>query len=430
MKSSESSPTPRARNLLRELSDQAVLETVFREGPITRPELAARTGLSKPTVSEAVRRLMQERLIRSAGVRSGSLGRSPVSYVVDNSAGYVIGVDVGGTNVRVAAVDLYGEVLVRRTEQQTTDGGRSLAHQINALVRETIRTAGATHTQLLAVGASVLKPERGGPGAGGGPGPARPDAARPDAAGPDAFGAGTLGADTLGADAFGRRADPLGLLRDQLDVPVLVDSSINLSAVGEKWRGLAAGVSDFVFVSVGASVGTGLVVGDQLVRGAHLAAGNIAALPGSPAGLLGERSGRTPLESMGARALVEQAARFPWAGEVPRTIAEIFDRLEADPSALEVLHAEAARIAFAIATVCAIVDPELVVLGGGIGSYPQLLGPVRELSAAQVPHAVRIESSLLGDQAALYGALAVALRDAREQLFRRSLRPASIAHDI
>jgi predicted NBD/HSP70 family sugar kinase len=402
MKSSESSPTPRARNLLRELSDQAVLETVFREGPITRPELAARTGLSKPTVSEAVRRLMQERLIRSAGVRSGSLGRSPVSYVVDNSAGYVIGVDVGGTNVRVAAVDLYGEVLVRRTEQQATDGGRSLAHQINALVRETIRTAGATHTQLLAVGASVLKPERGGPG----------------------------GPDTGGPDTFGRRADPLGLLRDQLDVPVLVDSSINLSAVGEKWRGLAAGVSDFVFVSVGASVGTGLVVGDQLVRGAHLAAGNIAALPGSPAGLLGERSGRTPLESMGARALVEQAARFPWAGEVPRTIAEIFDRLEADPSALEVLHAEAARIAFAIATVCAIVDPELVVLGGGIGSYPQLLGPVRELSAAQVPHAVRIESSLLGDQAALYGALAVALRDAREQLFRRGLRPASIAHDI
>jgi predicted NBD/HSP70 family sugar kinase len=414
MKSSESSPTPRARNLLRELSDQAVLETVFREGPITRPELAARTGLSKPTVSEAVRRLMQERLIRSAGVRSGSLGRSPVSYVVDNSAGYVIGVDVGGTNVRVAAVDLYGEVLVRRTEQQTTDGGRSLAHQINALVRETIRTAGATHTQLLAVGASVLTPERGGPSAGG-PGAGRPGVAGPGVAGPD---------------AFGRRADPLGLLRDQLDVPVLIDSSINLSAVGERWRGLAAGVSDFVFVSVGASVGTGLVVGDQLVRGAHLAAGNIAALPGSPAGLLGERSGATPLESMGARALVAQAARFPWAGEVPRTIAEIFDRVETDPSALEVLHAEAARIAFAIATVCAIVDPELVVLGGGIGSYPQLLGPVRELSAAQVPHAVRIESSLLGDQAALYGALAVALRDAREQLFRRSLRPASIAHDI
>src|SRR5882672_951899 len=87
----------RPGNLLRELSDQTVLEVIFREGPITRPEISAHTSLSKPTVSDAVRRLMQERLIRSAGVRSGKLGRSPVSYVVDDAAGYVIGVDVGGT---------------------------------------------------------------------------------------------------------------------------------------------------------------------------------------------------------------------------------------------------------------------------------------------------------------------------------------------
>ena len=76
----------------------------------------------------------------------------------------------------------------------------------------------------------------------------------------------------------------------------------------------------------------------------------------------------------------------------------------------------AARLGSAIATVCAILDPELVVLGGGIGSSPLLLRPVRGAAAALVPLTARIETSLLGDQAALRGAIAVALHAARSQL--------------
>ncbi|MDQ6841935.1 MAG: hypothetical protein M3025_05870, partial [Actinomycetota bacterium] len=68
------------------------------------------------------------------------------------------------------------------------------------------------------------------------------------------------------------------------------------------------------------------------------------------------------------------------------------------------------------ATVCAILDPELVVLGGGIGSNPLLLRPVRGAAAALVPITARIETSRLGDRAALQGAVAVALHAARSQL--------------
>jgi predicted NBD/HSP70 family sugar kinase len=70
----------------------------------------------------------------------------------------------------------------------------------------------------------------------------------------------------------------------------------------------------------------------------------------------------------------------------------------------------------AIATVCAILDPELVVLGGGIGASPLLLRPVRGSAAALVPITARIETSLLGDRAALQGAIAVALHAARAML--------------
>src|ERR1700734_1133876 len=90
-------------SLLRELGEQAVLETIFRKGPITRPEIAAATSLSKPTVSAAVSRLEQGGLVRADGTRAGQRGRKPVSYVVSSRAGFVVGGDIGGSNVRVAA---------------------------------------------------------------------------------------------------------------------------------------------------------------------------------------------------------------------------------------------------------------------------------------------------------------------------------------
>jgi predicted NBD/HSP70 family sugar kinase len=88
----------------------------------------------------------------------------------------------------------------------------------------------------------------------------------------------------------------------------------------------------------------------------------------------------------------------------------------ADANAAAVVQNVAARLGAAIATVCAILDPELVVLGGGIGSSPLLLSPVRGAAAALVPMTARIETSLLGDRAALQGAIAVALHAARSEL--------------
>jgi len=93
-----------------------------------------------------------------------------------------------------------------------------------------------------------------------------------------------------------------------------------------------------------------------------------------------------------------------------------------DADAREVVDGVARRLGAAIASVIAVVDPELVVLGGGIGSNPSLLGPVRGTVAELVPLTARIETSRLGDQAALHGAVAAALREAREQLFTRAAR--------
>lgn len=387
----------RSLNLLRELSDQAVLEVIFRDGPITRPEIAEHTGLSKPTVSDAVRRLMQARLVRPMGVRPGKPGRSPVSYAVDNAAGFVVGVDIGGTNLRVSAVDIYGEKLA--SQEQPTDIGstRAVARQVYEMVRDAIRTAGATHGQLLALGVST-------------PGVVDPVTRRV-----------TSLAYNISPDGA---YDPLALIRDRYDVPLLVDNNINLSAIGEKWRGLATGVSNFVFVSIGAGVGMGIVLSDELVRGAHGAAGEICYLPftADPFDDRHRMHGAFEDEVAAAGLMAAASARTDWIGERPKTVEELFARAAEEPAAREIVQDEATRVGTAIAAVCAMLDPALVVLGGGIGSNPALLRPVRETTAALVPLMARIETSLLREQAALHGALAIALREARDALFRRGIR--------
>src|SRR5579864_7882212 len=123
-------------SLLRELGEQAVLETIFRKGPITRPEIATATNLSKPTVSAAVSRLEHGGLVHAAGRRAGQRGRSPVAYVVSSRAGFVVGGDIGGSNVRVAAADLFGEPIFDLKRPTTKAGSRALGAQILEMISE------------------------------------------------------------------------------------------------------------------------------------------------------------------------------------------------------------------------------------------------------------------------------------------------------
>ncbi len=379
-------------SLLRELGEQAVLETIFRKGPITRPEIAASTELSKPTVSAAVSRLEQGGLIRAAGRRAGQRGRQPVAYTVSARAGFVLGADIGGSNLRVAAADLFGEAICDVKQPTTKGGSRALGLQILELANDVIDKAGPVHGRPLALGISS-------------PGIVDQTTGRVT----------SLAYNVAPEGGF----DPLELIRDRFDLPVLVENNVNLAAVGEKWFGLARGVSTMVFISIGAGIGMGIVIDDELVRGAHGAAGEIGYLPlvGDPFHPRHRLHGGLE-DEVGAAGIVA-AFNERRASGVPEVAAahDVFELAVAgDDAARAVVDHVASRLGTAIATVCAILDPELVVLGGGIGASPLLLRPVRGAAASLVPITARIETSLLGERAALQGAIAVALNSARTMM--------------
>jgi predicted NBD/HSP70 family sugar kinase len=388
-------------SLLRELGEQAVLETIFRRGPITRPEIAAATNLSKPTVSAAVSRLELGGLVRAAGRRAGQRGRKPVSYVVSSRAGFVVGGDIGGSNVRVAAADLFGEPICDLKRPTAKNSGRAVGVQILEMVSEVIDQAGAVHGPPLALGISS-------------PGVVDQSSGRVT----------SLAYNVVPEGGF----DPLEVIRERFDLPVLVENNVNLAAVGEKWFGLARGVSTMVFIAIGAGIGMGIIIDDEVVRGAHGAAGEIGYLPlvGDPFDPRHRLHGGLE-DEIGAAGIVAAFDERRDAEDPKLTSAhDVFELADAGNAvARSVVDHVASRLGTAIATVCAILDPELIVLGGGIGASPLLLRPVRGSAAALVPITARIETSLLGERAALQGAIAVALHAARTTLLSPGAPPKS-----
>src|SRR5207245_2108802 len=143
-------------------------------------------------------------------------------------AGFVVGCDIGGSNVRVAAADLFGERICELKQATAKDSSRAVGLQILEMISEVIEQAGAIHGRSLALGISV-------------PGVVDQTSGRVT----------SLAYNVAPDGGF----DPLEVIRDRFEMPVLVENNVNLSALGEKWFGLARGVSTLVFIAIGAGIG-------------------------------------------------------------------------------------------------------------------------------------------------------------------------------
>jgi len=210
--------------------------------------------------------------------------------------------------------------------------------------------------------------------------------------------------------------DLAGELERGLGYPVTLMNDINLAATGEQWRGVARGVDDFAFLSVGTGLGMGLVLDGELHQGRHGAAGEL------DYGLIGFGGGVDPCASAVSALAAELVARGGAAPVLapPYEPREVFAAARGgDRPAREVVAEVARRIALHIAPVVAVADIGLVVLGGGIGANGDLLlERIRALLAEWLPYPPRVEISSLGEAAVLSGALAVGLRAALDNVFR------------
>jgi predicted NBD/HSP70 family sugar kinase len=370
--------------LLKNLNERTVLDAIRSYAPVSRAEISRRVGISKPTVSLALQSLLDAGLVRETLPDGDGPSYGAVFFEPVPDAAFVLGLDVGARFVRGALCDLTGEVRARqdveiaeRTAAVVLDAIESLSKSLLAAVADDAEVDGV----VVGVPGAVLNARI------------------------------ALVENVTGLEGGQFAAD----LKERLGRDVTIENDINLAAVGEQWRGVARGVDDFAFISIGTGLGAGLVLRGELHRGRSGAAGELDYA----------RVGLTEDVDPCADALCEVAREIADGRsttlESPYDTRLIFAAARAgDEVALEIVAEEARRIALHIAPIAAVADVGLIVLGGGIGANGDLLyDGIRRLLAGWLPEPPRIEASSLGDAAVLTGALAVGRRAALDNVFVR-----------
>jgi predicted NBD/HSP70 family sugar kinase len=405
--------------LIRAMNEQFLLEHIRLSGPCSRADLARVSGLSKPTVSLALANLERAGLVRLAGQRTGVPGRSALLYEVRPEAGFVLGLDIGMRFLRGAVADLAGAVRARASHDVSAVSAASTASAVPAVsavsaggpgsgavsarerVAELVRLADELCAAAGITRSAVIQTVVGSPGiydrerdiitlTGGLPGWNQPEA--------------------------------LTELRAAFGPALTLENDVDAAALAERAHGHGRGTDDFAFVHVGTGIGMGLVLGGRLHRGMHGVAGEIAFMPfgasppapsaPSPAPssppLTDEITRRGLLETAAAADGIVRAAHDAGLREAssPRDVFEA--AVNGDERAAGVVAAEARLVASAICCVITVVDPGLVILGGGIGQAPGFAEAVTQALASIAPVLPEVRVSALGTEVVVDGCLAEA----------------------
>jgi predicted NBD/HSP70 family sugar kinase/DNA-binding CsgD family transcriptional regulator len=379
-------PRPAIPPLLKHLNERTVLETIREGAPISRAEISRRAGISKPTVSLALRSLLEAGLVRETSHDPGRPSYGAVYFEPTPDAAFVLGFDLGARFVRGAACDLTGEIRARQDVELPATDAETAVETIAGLRTSLVEAAGIPEHVIDGVVVGV-------------PGVVESQTGRIN-----------LALNVPGLEGRPFDAD----LNDRLGLPVTLENDINLAALGEHWRGVARGVDNFAFLSIGTGLGAGIVLRGELHRGHHGAAGEVDYALG---GLQDELDPSAAAVSALAAQLVD--GRPDTGLAPPYDVRAIFAEARGgDRVARDVVEEVARRIAMHLAPIAAVADVGLVVLGGGLGANGDLLlEPVRRLLAEWMPYPPRVEVSSLGEAAVLTGALAVGLRSALDSVF-------------
>ena len=374
--------------LIRAMNEKVLIDYIRRNGPLSRADLARSSGLSKPTVSLALANIERAGLVRAAGTRTGVPGPAAILYEVRPEAGFVLGLDVGREYLRGAIADLTGAIRSKASPRSTATEGHGRVVEIVALAQALLSDAGLTPsdiTQTVIGSPGVYDPKR------------------------DAL---ALAGDLPGWDSPAVLVD----LREAFGSAVMVENDIDVAALAEQAHGHGRDVDSFAFVSIGTGLGMGLVLGGKLHRGAHGAAGEIGYLPFSEGhgGDLEDARQRGSFEAASTAAAVVRAATRAGVPDA-RSAQHVFNAaMRGDYAAAAVVAEEALLVAKAVCAVVTVVDPDLIVLGGGIGQAPGFMEAVQADLATLAPVLPNVKTSALGADAVVQGCVAAGLDRAWE----------------
>jgi predicted NBD/HSP70 family sugar kinase len=370
--------------LLRTINDRAAFRLLLARGALTRGQLGELTGLSKPTAMQMLERMQAAKLVLLAGESAGRPGPNAQLYSVNPAVAYVAGVDVQPTQLNVEIADVTGAAMATmELKHRKTADPAILAHQVLAAA---CHRAGLGVDDLSCVVFGV---------------PGVPD----------------LRADAISyADSVPSWETPgvLVRIREAVGVPVIAENDVNLAAIAERARGLAADADGFALLWLSDGLGLAIDLNGELYRGATGKAGEIGYMPVlGPDGLAGDLQ-----DLIGGPAVVKLAQEAGIAARSPATA--VSKAIAAGRT--DYLRALAQRLAVGVAAVAAVLDPQVVVLAGAVGTAggQVLCDLVTEALAGASPLRPAVRPAHPDLRPVLDGAVELGLSTAIEDLFSDS----------
>ena len=370
---------------------------------LTRSQISEYTGVSKVTVSQMLTRLEDRGLVAIAGEQAGGRGPNAALYSVVPSSAYVAGLYVESDLVSAAVADVTGRRVAELSGNP--NGADDPVELVRGTVERACASAGIEVTRLsaLVIGSpGVVDPRTGDP--------------------------------RLAVNLPAWHEGALDALKSAWHKPVVIENDVNLAAMAERADGAAAGADDFVLVWLGVGLGLATILGGQLHRGTAGAAGEIGYLPvhGAPLHTDIRHPASGGFQSLaGGSAVRELAAKYGFAAQTPAKAVQA--ALAGDEDANQATHARLAkrasgaeaflgelahRVAVGVASVCVVLDPGLVVLGGEVGRAggTALADRVAAGVASIWPSRPRVVPTGVPGEPVLRGAMLAAVAQARAAL--------------
>lgn len=376
---------PGSQPALRQRNQDRIIQVLVHHGAVTQAQLARMTGLSTATVSNIIRGMVARGIVSTSPTTSS--GRRALSVSLNAGDTAAVGIDIGRRHVRVVLAGLGYHVLQEEwtalPARHSADVGLNVAVE---LFDKVLAQAGLGRGSVLGAGVGI-------------PGPIdrRTGTVVEGASLPEWVGINIL-----------------QQLEDRLGIPVHLDNDANLGALAQVTWGSFGAATDLTFVKVGTGIGAGLIINGRLYYGNVGVTGEIGHTTIAEHGLVCRCGNRGCLETVASTSvLIEMLSR---GHEPPLTTADIVQQaLNRNNAALRVIDDAGLAIGRALANVCNLVNPEVIVIGGpltGLGDI--LLDPVRRgLARYTVPligQTTRVAMSSLGDRAEALGAAALVMR--------------------
>lgn len=376
----------------------SILRLLWREHQISRAEISRQLNLSRSTVTEIIRDLLQTGLIVESGIGESNGGRKPILLQFQDDAKVILGIDIGASHVSVAMTNLRGKLLFWKEKnfpvREDSEGTYKLIYE---LCDESLLSQNLGYDKLLSIGVSVPSPV---------------DPIRPEYL-----------SETIIPAWHGKSG--LERIRQKYKVPVYMDNDANLGALAEHWWGVGKEVNDLIYIKISNGIGAGYIFGGKLYRGSKGIAGEMSHMPIDPNGRLCGCGLRGCLATyISAWALVERIGTLAnLYQDSPLLVgnSNIIDienaAIEKDPLAIQIVTEATGYLTSAIMSLINLFNPAMIILGGSLSRLGDLvLNPIREkIDECALVSSIaktKLVASTLGSKAIAIGAATLAIEQA------------------